>query len=422
MKRTFGTLLAVLAAGAVAAEPAAPKRFIQAEKKEYRRGEEIVFKVTRATPEEMLEYTVSNAPGAETWKPLEGDTIRFVADRPSFVLAKIACPGDRKKTQVPAGAAVEPEKLTADTPLPADFDAFWDGEVARQRAEKIEVVSCREVKALRSGVCSYDLHLRRGTLEVTAFLSIPEGVSAAKPGPGMVFFNGASKVNADLKVAENFAARYGIVSCNVNFHAMENLPVIPLKLQAERRRAVRDYQYKSASDRDAYYPKSIFLRALLAVDYLASRPEVKGGGVGVQGGSLGGAQALSASALAPDKVRFCIATVPAMSNHFGADSKNRPGWPNLLAKVPEARNTAPYFDTVNFAHRIHCPVLISAGYVDETVPPASVYALYSRLNQPKKIVGVQFAGHGPSLLPKHPSALGAGGAERQEWIRTLILK
>ncbi len=426
MKYAAGALAALLTVGAMAekamAEKTMPPRFIQAEKPEYRCGEEIVFRITRATPGEALEYTVSSGPGEEKWQPLDGDVIRFTSARPAFVLAKIACPGDRKKTQVPAGAAVEPEKLKADTPLPPDFDAFWDGEVARQRAEKIELLSGKEVKALRSGVRSYDLRLKRGPLEVTVFLSIPEGVSAAKPAPGMVFFNGASKVNADLKAAENFAGRFGIVSCNVNFHALENIPVIPLKLQAKRRAMVKNYQYKNASLRDAYYPRLIFLRALLAVDYLASRPEVIGDGVGVQGGSLGGAQALAASALAPDKVRFCIATVPAMSNHCGADSGNRPGWPDLLARVPEARNTAPYFDTVNFAHRIHCPVLISAGFVDETVPPASVYALYSRLNQPKKIVGVQFAGHGPSLLPKAPTALDAGSVERQEWIKKFILK
>ncbi len=144
--------------------------------------------------------------------------------------------------------------------------------------------------------------------------------------------------------------------------------------------------------------KDIFLRILLAVDFVTTLDEYDGKTLIVQGGSLGGCQAIVAAALASDKVSFCSAAVPAMSDHLGNDANHLAGWPNIIEQYPQAKEVMPYFDMVNMAKNVKCPIALSAGFIDVIVPPASVYAVYNNLVAKKKIYNVVTAGHGENLI------------------------
>ena len=49
----------------------------------------------------------------------------------------------------------------------------------------------------------------------------------------------------------------------------------------------------------------------------------------------------------------------------------------LLENVEAAKRNAPYFDGVNFATMITCPVAFSVGYVDTVAPPHAGYAAFN---------------------------------------------
>lgn len=394
--------------------------FIEAEREDgiYRSGETIRFKITGRDKDEKLFYVINYGDGESRPTPLSGDLIECRLNRPGFILVKLFKQGEKKPVKfVPAGAAVDPEKIVSGTPLPDDFHHFWDQLVSNQRQKKLEVLSLKQIESPEPAIRVFTVRIRRGELESSGFLAMPLEATSGKKYPALLFFGGASWVNADLKLAVR-RAKQGAIVYQPDFHAFESLPVLPPKVRAERRRKVRNYQFSHVTDKNLYPMKNIFLRALLAVDFIASRPESNSQKLIAMGGSLGGAQAIAAAALAPDLVTYCIATVPAMSDHFGGKEKHLPGWPNLLAVKPEAEVIAPYFDIVNLLKRVKAPVVFSAGFVDVVVPPASVYAAYNSFTGDKKMVPVKLAGHGANIKnPKGPNALSGGTRDLLNYLK-----
>jgi len=56
--------------------------------------------------------------------------------------------------------------------------------------------------------------------------------------------------------------------------------------------------------------------------------------------------------------------------------------------------TLSYFDAVNCADRIRCPILVSAGLKDMVCWPETIYAAYNGIaSEQKTIVSFPFAGH-----------------------------
>jgi pimeloyl-ACP methyl ester carboxylesterase len=129
---------------------------------------------------------------------------------------------------------------------------------------------------------------------------------------------------------------------------------------------------------------------------IPARPQL----VSLQGISQGGLQALVTAGLHP-KVSAAIAGVPAGCGLTGPQAGRSPGWPAWCwktqgkdpAKVIEAGH---YYDVVNFASRIKCPVLVGVGLVDETCPPAGIFAALNQIKGPKEMVVLPHGDHSGS--------------------------
>jgi cephalosporin-C deacetylase len=61
--------------------------------------------------------------------------------------------------------------------------------------------------------------------------------------------------------------------------------------------------------------------------------------------------------------------------------------------APRIAGTLSYFDLVNVAPQIRCPVLLSIGLLDRVSLPAAVFGLYNVLPGPKEIRSFPQAGH-----------------------------
>ena len=363
----------------------------------YRCGEDICFQVV---PGAKGVYTVNDGQTESPEMNFAGDII-LRAEKPGFILLKVQGRyRNGKPFETLAGAAVEPEKIRPGTFAPDDFDQFWQNELDKLKSGKLEVISCTPVAEnyLPKDIAAFDIHLSRCGIQASGFMAMPRNAGKGTL-PGVLSFLGASKVSSELEIAVKDAKKLRAVSFNLNFHGLENFPERRPELLAPAREQVENYHFLNAGDPQKYEMRKIFLRGVIAADFIKSLPEFNGN-LSVWGGSMGGCQSIVASVLNPD-VKFCWATAGAMCDHHGREAGHLPGWPNLFNN-PEvddiAKSVSPYFDMVNFASRIKCPVVMAVGFIDTITPPASTYSAYNSLTvSNKRMLHTVTGGHGPLL-------------------------
>jgi cephalosporin-C deacetylase len=152
-------------------------------------------------------------------------------------------------------------------------------------------------------------------------------------------------------------------------------------------------------NKDTYYYRSVYMDCLRAVDFAVSREEVDNSQIVLHGASQGGALVMAVAAL-DDRPALAMADVPSNSN-IEARIEGEHGSFACLAeyirRYPERQEriyeTVSYFDTMNMADRIHCPVLASVALKDMVCPAKCYYATYNRIPSDKDIKVYPFNGH-----------------------------
>lgn len=151
-----------------------------------------------------------------------------------------------------------------------------------------------------------------------------------------------------------------------------------------------------------YYYRAVYLDAVRALEVLASIDNVDASKIGVHGGSQGGALTLASAALSdipvvavadePFLCNFERAIDVALSNPFNEinDFFRRNTAPEIEI---QAKKTLSYFDIMNLAPRIKCHTWVSAGLIDDIVPPSTVYAAYNHMVCSKEISVHRYFGH-----------------------------
>lgn len=119
------------------------------------------------------------------------------------------------------------------------------------------------------------------------------------------------------------------------------------------------------------------------------------------GASQGGEMALVVTALTND-ISLCVPDIPSgcalkerIINHNGkynAVNDLKEKYPELdINKIYE---NLGYFDIVNFAHWIKCPVFSAVGFKDDVCPPEFFYQAYKKIKEPKLLYIYDDFGHG----------------------------
>ena len=144
-------------------------------------------------------------------------------------------------------------------------------------------------------------------------------------------------------------------------------------------------------DRNAYSYRGFYVDAWRGIDFLLSRDEVDSSRIGVTGSSQGGVLTITTAAMRPE-VRAAAAGAPYLTGFLDSIELTHT-YPyeeinDYLRLHPDSRGeveeTLNYFDGINFADRITCPIIVNVGLQDNVCPPESGFALFDKIGSADK--------------------------------------
>ena len=287
-----------------------------------------------------------------------------------------------KAVQFGLAAGVQPEKLTQAVAEPADFDKFWESAKAELKATPLRVLERKLFKTTQDSRI-YDVKLSApGPRPTVGSLAIPKDAQK-KSLPLHIQFDGYGV--RDI-VAQDTP---GKIVFFVGAHGLDlhREPTFYQKLSDGELYGYGFDDRQNENPHDCYF-KYMILRDLRAVQYAMTLPEWDGRNLTIAGGSQGAFQAAAVTALTPEATR-CELEVPWFCELGGITAGRIRGW------RPNWKKGLGYYDTVNFARRIKCPVQIEAGLSDWVCPPSGVWCLYNVLPGSKRMKMFQGRNHGP---------------------------
>ncbi len=315
-------------------------------------------------------------------------------DEPGWLLAEVSIkPSKDKKVSALGGALVSPEKIRPALPRPEDFDVFW----AAKLKDLAAVAMNPKLDPADSG--NHNVDYFKITLDNIRSSHIRGQLARPKQGgklPAMLIVQWAGVYPLQKGWVTGRAAE-GWLVLNINAH---DLPIDESEqfYKDQATGPLKDYPAIGNDDRETSYFLRMYLSCYRTAQYLTERNDWDGHTLVVTGGSQGGLQSIVTAGLHP-KISAVLACVPAGCDLNGPVAGRMPGWPMWYWKTQgkdevKVRKAAGYYDVVNFASRVKCPVLIGVGLIDTTCPSPGVYAAYNQLQGPKEIVVLPFGEHG----------------------------
>jgi cephalosporin-C deacetylase-like acetyl esterase len=313
-------------------------------------------------------------------------TVTTSLDEPGALLLEVKLVSlDGQEHTALGGAIVAPPQISPSAQRPADFDAFWKAKLA-ELAKVPFHAKLVPGDSGRPGVEYWKITLDniRGT-HIHGQLARP---TKGDKLPALLIPQWAGVYPLEKQWATDRAAE-GWLVLNILAH---DLPIDePAEFyQQQYAGPLKDYWAIGNDDRDKSYFLRMYLSCYQAAEYLTHRPDWDGKTLAVLGTSQGGMQTLMIAGLHP-KITAAMALVPAGCDMLGPNVGRRPGWPQWYdqttgkdpARVHEASR---YYDVVNFASRIKCPVLVGMGLIDQVCPPEGVMAAVNQIDTPKEVI------------------------------------
>lgn len=283
-----------------------------------------------------------------------------------------------------------PEKIEPYTKMPADFDAFWNKNLEELSKVPIDfkITPSPQYTTDKMDCWLVNLTVSKQGQSIYGYLFIPKN---AKPGscPIVLCPPGAGIKTIKEPLRHRYYGENGCIRFEMEIHGLN--PEMTDEAFKEINKAFsgreNGYLQNGLDNKDNYYMKRVYLACVRAIDFLTTLPEWDGRNIAVQGGSQGGALAIVTAGL-DKRVTACVANHPALSDMAGYKAGRAGGYPHFFRvegmDTPEKLNTMAYYDVVNFARRLKCPVYMTWGYNDDTCPPTTSYAVYNVITSPKE--------------------------------------
>ena len=283
---------------------------------------------------------------------------------------------------------------------PSDFDAFWDDVLQQASAIPLDVElipdplrTSDDVEVFQVFYTSLD-HVR-----IAAWYCRP--VKRAVRAPAVMFLPG---YQMDPPIPKEWA-RKGYIALSI-------APRGKLRSNRQFNPGYPNLLTHNIVDRHTYAYRGFYVDTWRGVDFLLSRPEVDPARLGVTGSSQGGGLTITTAAMRRE-VRAAAAGAPYLCGYVDSIELTHT-YPyeeinDYLRLYPERRRdveaTVAYFDGINFASRISCPIIVNIGLQDNVCPPETGYALFEHIAATEKQL-YPYDGHGHDAgRAKHTAVL-----------------
>ncbi|MDD2214300.1 MAG: acetylxylan esterase [Oscillospiraceae bacterium] len=275
-----------------------------------------------------------------------------------------------------------------------DFDAFWDETLARTRALPLEP-ELTAVDYPSPYVSVYDISYNGfDRTRIRGWLLLPRFISRQQ-FPCLIQYHGFSGSRGEPWellpwVMQGLAVL--AVDCRDQGGDSGNSACYSNGL-------VANVTTRGILDPHEYYYRAVYMDCVKALDFAVSCGQLDPDRLILHGRSQGGALTMAVSAL-DDRPCLALADVPSNSNlekrvegqhgSFAAVTEYLRRYPERLTQV---YTTLSYFDTMNLAGWINCPVYASVALGDQICPAKLYFATYNRIDSPKEITVYPFNGH-----------------------------
>ena len=281
------------------------------------------------------------------------------------------------------------ESFVTNVTCPDDFDAFWDevkahlhGIPLEAQAEPDPLRSTAAVKVHRATYRSL------GGLEIFAWYAVP--TAGDGPFPAILHLPG---YKSEPALRRDWSAK-GVAVLSVAVRGK-------LPSSGEFNPGYPGLLTSGVESRDTYSYKGVIADCMRGVDFLLSRPEIDAERIYCCGSSQGGGLTLITCALRPE-IKAGVAGYPFLccfpesmrmlrSYPYDELACYQRAYPN---RTEQMLDTLRYFDAVNFAPRIKCPMVVGIAMEDEVCPPETSYAAYRLLSGERDLWLFPESGHG----------------------------
>lgn len=265
------------------------------------------------------------------------------------------------------------------TRRPTDFDHFWE-EILDQAARiplnpRLEAIPLRSTEAVETFEATYD---SLDGVRISCWYCRPR--NAGRKLPALIHVPGY--------VSEPLLPKGSALQ---GYAALSVAPRGKLRSSRQFNPGYPGLLTHNLTDRNTYSYRGFYVDVLRAVDFLLSRPEVDERRLGVTGSSQGGALSIVTAALRSE-ITCASAGAPYLCGFMDA-ARLTHSYPyeeinDYLRLHPErealVRETLEYFDGINFAPKIKCPIIVNLGLQDDVCPPETGFAVFRAIGSKDK--------------------------------------
>jgi len=299
------------------------------------------------------------------------------------------------------------KSYTGSSPLPKDFDTYWDNAVKEMHAMGTNYTTEPAEFSAPGVICEYLYFTGVGGARICCKFLRPEKIEGKLPAIAMFHgYSGSSGGWVD-KLAYAYAG-YAVLAMDVRGQMGRSQDTFTTTGTTLRGHIIRGLD--SGDDAKNLFFRNVFLDSAQTARVLMNMGFVDENRVGAMGGSQGGALTITCAALEP-RVQMLAPTYPFLSDYrrvwemdlfqhaydeLSYFVRNRDPRHERINKMFEKLG---YIDIANLAPRIKGETYMFITLMDAVCPPSTQFAAYNRITAKKRCE--IYPNHAHEGLPGH---------------------
>lgn len=280
------------------------------------------------------------------------------------------------------------EDYVCDVSRPDDFGMFWSEIMCLAADIPLNIEMILDPLRSSDGIDTYQVFYDSlDGVRVSSWYCVPKGKKGKLPA--LVFLPG---YQMDPPIPKEWARR--------GFATLAVAPRGKLRSMGQFNPGYPNLLTTNITDKNTYSYRGFYVDTWRTIDVLLAQDEVDCKNIGVLGSSQGGGLAITTAAMRKE-IKAASSGAPYLCGFMDA-IKLEDTYPyeeinDYLRVHPEhydlVRDTLSYFDGINFAEEIACPIIMNIGLQDNVCPPETGYAVFNSIGSKDKELFV-YEGHG----------------------------